>query len=76
MLISILFTALLAKADDLANQIASAGVTEFTVAYQAWDGQRFAAAVELFKQATTNAPGRTRGEGRLGPRGGKEMRQT
>jgi tetratricopeptide (TPR) repeat protein len=55
--ISILFTALLARADDLANKLASAGVVEFTAAYQAWDGQRFAAAAELFRQATTNAPG-------------------
>ncbi len=55
--ISILLTALLARADDLANKFASAGVVEFTAAYQAWDGQRFAAAAELFRQATTNAPG-------------------
>ena len=55
--ISILFTALLARADDLANKLASAGVTEFTAAYQAWDGQRFAAAAELFHQAAANAPG-------------------
>jgi tetratricopeptide (TPR) repeat protein len=55
--ISILFTALLARADDLANKLASAGVAEFTTAYQAWDGQRFAAAAELFRQASTNAPG-------------------
>src|SRR5512134_577174 len=55
--ISILLTALLARADDLANKLASAGVVEFTAAYQAWDGQRFAAAAELFRQATANAPG-------------------
>ena len=55
--ISMLFTALLARADDLANKLASVGVMEFTAAYQAWDGQRFAAAAELFRQATTNAPG-------------------
>jgi len=55
--ISILFTALLARADDLASKLASAGVVEFTAAYQAWDGQRFAAAAKLFRQAATNAPG-------------------
>lgn len=33
-----------------------AGVVEFTAAYQSWDGSRFAAASDLFRQATTNAP--------------------
>lgn len=53
----ILFTALMARAEDLANKLTAAGVAEFTAAYQAWDGPRFAAAVELFKQAATKAPG-------------------
>ena len=39
-----------------ADQLTAAGVAEFTAAYQAWDGQRFAAAAELFRQASTNAP--------------------
>jgi tetratricopeptide (TPR) repeat protein len=33
-----------------------AGVKEFTAAYKDWDGGRFGAAAELFRQATTNAP--------------------
>ena len=49
--------ALLARADDRADELTAAGIAEFTVAYQVWDGQRFAAAAELFRQATTNAPG-------------------
>lgn len=50
-------TVLLARADGLADQLAAAGVAEFQAAYQAWDGERFAAAAELFRQASTNAPG-------------------
>lgn len=38
------------------NDLSAAGVAEFTAAYQAWDGTRFAAAAELFRRATTNAP--------------------
>jgi tetratricopeptide (TPR) repeat protein len=38
------------------NDLMAAGVTEFTAAYQAWDGARFAAAAESFRRATTNAP--------------------
>ena len=49
--------ALLARVDDRADELTAAGIAEFTVAYQVWDGQRFAAAAELFRQATTNAPG-------------------
>ena len=55
--ILMLFTALLARADDRADELTAAGIAEFTAAYQAWDGQRFAAAAELFRQATTNTPG-------------------
>ena len=47
--------ALLARADDRADALTAAGIAEFTAAYQAWDGQRFAAAAELCRQATTNA---------------------
>ena len=55
--IHVLFTALLARAGSIPDPLAAAGVAEFTAAYQAWDGARFAAAAELFRQATTNAPG-------------------
>jgi len=53
--ILILFTALAAQADGRADQLTVAGIAEFTAAYQAWDGQRFSAATEIFRQATTNA---------------------
>jgi tetratricopeptide (TPR) repeat protein len=53
----VLCAALLARADPLADKLTVAGIAEFTAAYQAWDGQRFAAAAELFRQASTNAPG-------------------
>ena len=49
--------ALLARADDRPDELTAAGIAEFTAAYQAWDGHRFAAAAELFRQVTTNAPG-------------------
>jgi tetratricopeptide (TPR) repeat protein len=55
--ILLMFAALLARADAAADKLTTAGIAEFTAAYQAWDGQRFAAAAELFRQATTNAPG-------------------
>jgi hypothetical protein len=51
-----LLTTLLARADGLADKLATAGVAEFTAAYQTWDGARFGAAAELFRQACTNAP--------------------
>ena len=48
--------AVLVKADSPGDNLAAAGVTEFTAAYQAWDGARFKAAADLFRQACTNAP--------------------
>ncbi len=52
----LLFAALPAWADAVSDQLTAAGIVEFTAAYQAWDGQRFGAAAELFRQASTNAP--------------------
>ena len=49
--------ALPARADELVENLTLAGIQEFIAAYQAWDGNRFGAAAELFRQATTNAPG-------------------
>ena len=43
------------RADSDTDKLTLAGIAEFTKAYQAWDGARFAAAVNLFKQACTNA---------------------
>jgi tetratricopeptide (TPR) repeat protein len=54
--ILMLIPALVMRAEDVADKLAEAGVTEFTAAYQAWDGARFGAAAEFFRQATTNAP--------------------
>lgn len=43
-----------ARADS--NDYLTAGVGEFTAAYQAWDGTGFASAAELFRRATVNSP--------------------
>jgi tetratricopeptide (TPR) repeat protein len=51
-----LLAALSTQASAVSNDLSAAGVAEFTAAYQAWDGARFAAAAELFQRATTNAP--------------------
>ena len=45
------------RADDAADRLTAAGIVEFTAAYQAWDGGRFAAAADLFQQAGILAPG-------------------
>ena len=55
-LILFLFAGWSVRAAERADQLAAAGVAEFTAAYQAWDGARFGAAAELFRQTTTNAP--------------------
>jgi tetratricopeptide (TPR) repeat protein len=57
MSILMVLAALVARAADRADELTAAGIAEFTAAYQAWDGQRFAAAAELFRQASANAPG-------------------
>lgn len=50
-----LFAALPARADAVSDKLTVVGIAEFTAAYQAWDGARFGAAAELFRQASTNA---------------------
>jgi tetratricopeptide (TPR) repeat protein len=52
----LLLPALLAQANVPAEKLAAAGVEEFTAAYEAWDGARFASAARLFLEACTNAP--------------------
>jgi tetratricopeptide (TPR) repeat protein len=52
-----LLPTVLAQADNRAEKLAASGVAEFIAAYQAWDGARFGAAAELFREACTNAPG-------------------
>ncbi|HRZ55294.1 MAG TPA: hypothetical protein P5525_07545, partial [Candidatus Paceibacterota bacterium] len=54
--IGILLAALLARADQPAQNLSLEGLQRFNAAYQAWDARQFAAAAELFRQATTNAP--------------------
>ena len=44
------------RADDAADRLTAAGIAEFTAAYQAWDGERFGAAADLFQQACSRAP--------------------
>lgn len=49
-------TALSARAESAGERLVRAGVAEFVAAYQTWDGARFDAAAELFRQASTNTP--------------------
>ena len=49
-------SACLARANENSDQLMATGVKEFIAAYQDWDGRRFGAAAELFRQATTNTP--------------------
>lgn len=51
-----LLATLSVQARAASNDLSAAGVAEFKAAYQEWDGARFAAAAELFRRATTNAP--------------------
>lgn len=44
------------RAQPAPDALTQAGVEEFKAAYEAWDAARFAAAAELFRQASTNAP--------------------
>ncbi|MBM3879829.1 MAG: tetratricopeptide repeat protein [Verrucomicrobia bacterium] len=45
-----------ARAQASANDVIAAGIVEFSAAYGEWDGNRFAAAAELFRAASTQAP--------------------
>ncbi len=47
----LLLSAIFVRADPAADKLTAAGITEFSVAYQAWDGERFGKAAELFRQA-------------------------
>lgn len=55
-LLLLLLLAPSARAGEEAVKITTAGIAEFTAAYQAWDPGRFARAASLFRQAGTNAP--------------------
>ena len=56
MSILIMLAALLTRADDRADELTAAGIAEFTAAYQAWDGQRFAVAADYFRKALARHP--------------------
>jgi tetratricopeptide (TPR) repeat protein len=49
-----LMATLSVHASAASNDLSAAGVAEFTAAYQAWDGPRFAKAVNLFQRACAN----------------------
>jgi len=53
--ILLLLAAPVVRADSGVDKLTIAGIAEFTNAYQAWDGARFAAAVNLLQQSCTNA---------------------
>ena len=45
------------RADPAADKLTAAGIIEFSGAFQAWDGERFGKAAELFRQAEVKTPG-------------------
>jgi cytochrome c-type biogenesis protein CcmH/NrfG len=53
--ILIFSAALLARAAHADEKLIEAGIAEFTAAHQAWDGARFAAASNLFRQASASS---------------------
>lgn len=54
--IFLLTSAILVRADPAADKLTAAGIVEFSAAYQAWDGERFGKAAELFRQAGVTTP--------------------
>jgi len=46
------FSSLLSRAAEPADRLTAAGISEFTAAFQTWDGKRFRAAADLCRQAT------------------------
>jgi tetratricopeptide (TPR) repeat protein len=57
LILSCLFVSLSLRADGTTNlPPIVAGIAEFNAAFRAWDGERFARAAELFKQATVQEP--------------------
>jgi len=54
--ISFLATAVIARADEAAGKLTSAGIAEFSAAFQAWDGARFGKAAHDFKKAAAHTP--------------------
>jgi tetratricopeptide (TPR) repeat protein len=54
--IGFLVTTMVVRADEAAERLTSAGIAEFTAAFQAWDGGRFGKAAHKFKQAAAHTP--------------------
>lgn len=50
----------LAHGEPAADPLSSAGVAEFSAAYQAWDAKRFGKAADYFQQASDRSPGSAR----------------
>ena len=55
-MIVILASAMIATADQAADTLTTTGISEFTAAYQAWNGARFGKAGDLFNQAAALTP--------------------
>jgi tetratricopeptide (TPR) repeat protein len=53
--IFLMSAACLARSETAADKLTTAGIAEFTAAYEAWDSVRFATAAAAFRQASTNA---------------------
>jgi tetratricopeptide (TPR) repeat protein len=57
LIFSLWLSAFSLRADNSTNPPAAlAGIAEFNAAFQAWDGERFARASEIFQQATAQEP--------------------
>jgi tetratricopeptide (TPR) repeat protein len=54
--IGILVTTMVVRADDAADRLTRAGIAEFSAAFQAWDGGRFAKAAHDFRKAAAMTP--------------------
>lgn len=53
----LLSSAMLIRADPAADKLTTAGIAEFSAAYQAWDAARFEKSAEWFRQAADRNPG-------------------
>lgn len=53
----LLSSVMLIRADPMADKLTSAGIAEFSAAYQAWNAARFEKSAEWFRQAANQNPG-------------------
>jgi tetratricopeptide (TPR) repeat protein len=54
--IGLLATAMVVRADEAADKLTSAGIAEFSAAFQAWDAKRFGKAADDFRKAAARTP--------------------